>query len=585
MEHSGPTNLLKLASLILALSISSSLAASQWSILQPQSEGKSGVNADTVDGMDAADLGGLQNLSEVMEQGNSVGSFNLDMNNNDIDNIGGIQSCGPDQFINGNGNCVEDSFAPDTDNQNLQEVLAQGNSAGSYAINISGNSIVDAETIIGEDGGTALRTTGSGSSYWVVQDASNSNQAITRFNEGGNVGIPNGNLDVGSGSDTNVLTARSSVSSPNYNDNTLELADDNRPTVSFHRPGTDSGEIYFNGEFQMNDNLDMNGNDVQKVNRIETYRVQTGRGNSDGNGIEISDDGGFYDDNDGWITFDDRAGGGDSSGLSIEQGNVRLNNGNSLQNGDSSGSLEVNSGTLDMHGWSSVRSYTDLDMTGNNIEDVNQFDSRNGYGIRKLDNEQTNSNDDPRYWGLLRLEDGTNVHSSGRITSERSSFSRGISLEFHAESGWDGDNSPNPADSELLVQAYGTGSNYFTRLVEFDHNGNTWIGIERDPGGCCSNYEIVFSGQSQRAGDQTDTFPKILGPDEVSSVSDYPGNSRSPGFQKFGGNIDMNNNALENVGRIDDGSGNTIAEIDNTNRDFQINDNTGFKLPVGADAH
>lgn len=51
------------------------------------------------------------------------------------------------------------------------------------------------------------------------------------------------------------------------------------------------------------------------------------------------------------------------------------------------------------------------------------------------------------------------------------------------------------------------------------------------------------------------------------------------------GNLNMNGNLINNVGQIQDNSGNTMVNFDHSNRDVEINDNTGFQIPVGADAY
>jgi len=154
----------KLIAVSITILFLASLVAGSWSVIRPQADGRSDLNADTVDGKHAWDLGGEQNLSQVLERGDSAGSYNLNMSGNVIQEIGGLQNCGINEFVAGNGQCTTDSFAADTDNQDLQDVLSQGNSAGSRDINLTGQEIID--------------TSGS----------------ITLG--GGNVEIPNGNLNV-----------------------------------------------------------------------------------------------------------------------------------------------------------------------------------------------------------------------------------------------------------------------------------------------------------------------------------------------------------------------------------------------------
>ncbi|MFB6209838.1 MAG: hypothetical protein ABEJ56_06930, partial [Candidatus Nanohaloarchaea archaeon] len=84
-----------------------------------------------------------QNLSEVLELSNSAGSYDIDLNGNSLRDVGGVYDdsntqCGSDEFLAGDGDCEPDSFASDTDNQDLEDVLAQYNDAGAYNINLSG---------------------------------------------------------------------------------------------------------------------------------------------------------------------------------------------------------------------------------------------------------------------------------------------------------------------------------------------------------------------------------------------------------------------------------------------------------------
>ncbi|MFB6245518.1 MAG: hypothetical protein ABEJ03_04190 [Candidatus Nanohaloarchaea archaeon] len=86
--------------------------------------------------------GGSQNLSEVLENGNSTLGRGIDMDGGNITDIGGLQDCGQDEFVNGNGSCEVDTNT-DTDNQNLQDVLVQGNATGGRDIDLDGGNLTD----------------------------------------------------------------------------------------------------------------------------------------------------------------------------------------------------------------------------------------------------------------------------------------------------------------------------------------------------------------------------------------------------------------------------------------------------------
>ncbi|WP_414836480.1 beta strand repeat-containing protein [Candidatus Nanohalococcus occultus] len=75
----------------------------------------------------------------------------LELNNNNINGIGGLQNCGSNEFVNGNGNCEVDTDTDTTvaDDQTLSEVLSQGNSAGSNNIDLNQNSLTNVDQFNG----------------------------------------------------------------------------------------------------------------------------------------------------------------------------------------------------------------------------------------------------------------------------------------------------------------------------------------------------------------------------------------------------------------------------------------------------
>ncbi|MFB6208715.1 MAG: hypothetical protein ABEJ56_01100, partial [Candidatus Nanohaloarchaea archaeon] len=141
-------------------------------------------------GSDSGNPLGAQNLSDVLEQGNSAGSYNIDVNGNALKDVGALYDdsntqCGSDEFLNGKGSCKTDSFAADTDDQDLEDVLAQYNDAGAYDINLSGSEIQDT------DGAITLG--------------------------GGNVDIPDGDLDMTENNITNIDSLLDSTGSKTIN--------------------------------------------------------------------------------------------------------------------------------------------------------------------------------------------------------------------------------------------------------------------------------------------------------------------------------------------------------------------------------
>ncbi|MDY6771043.1 MAG: hypothetical protein SV186_03745, partial [Candidatus Nanohaloarchaea archaeon] len=247
----------------------------------------------------------------------------------------------------------------------LQSVLGAGNSAGSYNINMSGQDIYNVNEVFIEPSGDSIffQPGGGASQYTLRFDDkdlrfwNNDATTVLRLNDNtGTIDIPNGNLDMNGNNIRNVgninadggLLAGGTGQSIGIGTN--EVGRDPIGNLSDWQTSwvlADGGlggyprNLYFQDNqgnvvmrFDANGGINMYGNSINDVNTIKTYRVVTGKGNSNGNGVTISDDGGFYDDNDGWVTFDDRAGGNNANGLSIEQGSLRITSGNLTMNGN-----------------------------------------------------------------------------------------------------------------------------------------------------------------------------------------------------------------------------------------------------------
>lgn len=74
-----------------------------------------------------------------------------------------------------------------------------------------------------------------------------------------------------------------------------------------------------------------------------------------------------------------------------------------------------------------------------------------------------------------------------------------------------------------------------------------------------------------------------LNSDTTGRLEFWTGNSERMALTSSG--LDMKGNSVKNPGEVQDSSGNTMVNYDDSNRDVEINDNTGFQLPVGADAY
>lgn len=102
--------------------------------------------------------------------------------------------CLSGEYIDGEGNCISDQTI--SDDQNLSEVLSLGNSAGNENINMNSNAIKNVAGIGASEGYSthSLTTPDLSSGQWQVLDEFNG-QDIIRFKNGGNVEVPNGDID------------------------------------------------------------------------------------------------------------------------------------------------------------------------------------------------------------------------------------------------------------------------------------------------------------------------------------------------------------------------------------------------------
>ena len=73
------------------------------------------------------------NVTRIKGKPVRIVSGDLDLNNNNIDRIGGLQGCGPNQYVNGDGDCQTDDSG--TDNQGIDSVLDNGNTVSAGGTN------------------------------------------------------------------------------------------------------------------------------------------------------------------------------------------------------------------------------------------------------------------------------------------------------------------------------------------------------------------------------------------------------------------------------------------------------------------
>jgi hypothetical protein len=108
-------------------------------------------NSDTLDGFESDYF--VQGLSAVLSNGSTVNQ-NIDVNGNELQNV--VSNSPGDAvnrtWVNNNDDTIKD-------NQTLQEVLEEGNSAGSYNIDMNGNNITNVDEL--NPSGTTLETGGT----------------------------------------------------------------------------------------------------------------------------------------------------------------------------------------------------------------------------------------------------------------------------------------------------------------------------------------------------------------------------------------------------------------------------------------
>ncbi|WP_414836490.1 hypothetical protein [Candidatus Nanohalococcus occultus] len=227
--------------------------------------------------------------------------------------------------------------------KNLSEVLEDGNNATVYDIQMNGNDLKQLDEI---------RTDGTGSDDVAVRDTANG-QDIFRFNEGGNVEVPNGVLDM---SDNSI----DYVNELAFRPKTAGASSDAK--INYDTGGNNlnivtSGGGGLNNDVSILDN--QNGN--QRIAEFEEGgRVIIPNGNLDMSGNNIT--------NINWLKFEE--------GTSID------------------GDLTVN-GTTNFTGSASMSE--DLDMNDNDILDAN--------------NVQTNTIEDPED-GTVSVNDNVDVNDN-----------------------------------------------------------------------------------------------------------------------------------------------------------------------------
>ncbi|WP_347721644.1 hypothetical protein [Candidatus Nanohalococcus occultus] len=237
-----------------------------------------GTGSNTIDSYSTFYLSTSGSPSDiVLDPSGVVGTTStLDMGGNNITDIGGLQDCGANEFINGNGECEIDTDT-DTDNQDLADVLSQGNSAGSNNIDLNSQDITNVNDIFVENNiemtseNTNENSIDFSASRFLIYDSVNGQEEL-RVNRDGNVDVPNGDVRISDGAlvsessstDSNWLQLRRSGSTK------WNVYPDSGSTdaLTFEDDGA-SGEVLRlkrGGNVEIpNGNLQMNGNRIEGV--------------------------------------------------------------------------------------------------------------------------------------------------------------------------------------------------------------------------------------------------------------------------------------------------------------------------------
>lgn len=184
-----------------------------------------------------------------------------------------------------------------------------------------------------------IKTGGTGSDQIVIRDR-NGSQDIARFNEGGNIEIPNGNLAISNnainGENGNIELSNDVVALNRFGGGRYSFDSNGNPYIE-DQSNNRRFEIQNGGTVEIiNSNLSLTGNDIINVGKIDFTSGLSIDGDLNTSGGTIDTEGGNIALNGGYLSND-----GDNEGISI----------------DNSGNVTISKG--------------DLDMNSNNVDNVN----------------------------------------------------------------------------------------------------------------------------------------------------------------------------------------------------------------------
>jgi hypothetical protein len=170
------------------------------------------------------------------------------------------------------------------------------------------------------------------------------------------------------------------------------------------------------------------------------------------------------------------------------------------------------------------------------------------------------------YIGLIRLTNsGDKEYVNGKITGFRSSFANGGEFQVYAENDPYNDGL-NPGICSAYVKARKGGGG--ARLVQFDYNGYTWIGIEVNAGGSGINRDIHFEGRVESRSGSGDVYPRQIDFGNISNLQSFSGDGADIeeefGLKTYHGSINLNGKMNLN-GDLDFNSNGAIISAGNLN--------------------
>jgi hypothetical protein len=124
------------------------------------------------------------------------------------------------------------------------------------------------------------------------------------------------------------------------------------------------------------------------------------------------------------------------------------------------------------------------------------------------------------YIGLIPLVNANDKEFVlGRISGARGTFANGGEIRIYAENDpFDGDGLEIGSTSATVRSIEASGE---ARLVYFDHDGYTWIGIEYNTGGTGMNRDVRFEGRTISNSGNEDLYPKVVDFANLSNLNPY----------------------------------------------------------------